>query len=313
VVATPVRAHARPLVPVLHPRYKVVGHQGVTSTPDGRYTLFPTRPSTVGTVFNERTGRRRVVVLPRSCRAPSTLSNVQLGDNWLAAQCSRSRAALYSLATGRWRSLNATDLCRPAASNGCSLDAVGTDWLEYDNGNDHVGDRFVFEKIATGAVRSDPTHANTDPHVWADLDSPQLGHRICAPLRVPKYGSVQFTGQFAIATTSSGTQYLERCGTGLHRLLSEINPVGVGAHAILFYNDPNGPQIGRLHPVSGLVLPSLKAFKLAPPPVARGEISWVDLTDRHIYVTTDTGGDGEDVWSAPTTALARATVASATR
>jgi hypothetical protein len=51
---------------------------------------------------------------------------------------------------------------------------------------------------------------------------------------------VQFTGQFVIATTSPGAQYLERCGTGLHRLLAEINPVGVGAHAILFYNDPNG-------------------------------------------------------------------------
>jgi hypothetical protein len=60
------------------------------------------------------------------------------------------------------------------------------------------------------------------------------------------------------------------------------------------------------------MLPSLKAFKLAPSPVARGEISWVDLTAGHIYVTTETGGADEDVWSAPATVLARATIGSAT-
>jgi hypothetical protein len=165
VAATPVRGQTRPPVAV-HPRCKVVAHQGVASAPDGHYTLlFTTRASTIGTVLDERTGRRRIVVLPRSCRAASTLSNVQLGDSWLAAQCSRRRAALYSLATGRWRSLNTANLCGLATRDGCSLDAVGSDWVEYDNGNDHLGDRFVFEQIATGAVRSDPTHASTDTHV----------------------------------------------------------------------------------------------------------------------------------------------------
>src|ERR1700722_735303 len=320
VGATAVGAQARPTVPVLHPHYRLVGHQredqlvgdvGVASTPDGRYALLSKgQAPTVGTIVDERTGRRRLDVLPRSCRTRLARREGALGDRWLAAQCARGRAALCSLATGRWRFLSTAKLCDPAADVRCLLLAVGSDWIEYNNGRG-ASDPFVFQNIASGTIRPTPTHANPNPRGWAALDSPQLSHRICSPLRLPRYGTVQLTGPFVIVTTRNDA-YLERCGTRLHRLLSRSYPIAVGRDALLFYDDLR-PQIGRLHPITGLALPSLKAFKVAPPPLPRAEILVVDLTVGHIYIQTDAGAGGVDVWSAPVPRLARAPSASSVR
>src|ERR1700761_7544898 len=54
---------------VLHPHYRVVGHGGEAT--NGAYTiLWSHRPGVIGTMVDERTGRRTRLRLPAFCRQP---------------------------------------------------------------------------------------------------------------------------------------------------------------------------------------------------------------------------------------------------
>jgi hypothetical protein len=268
------------------PRWLVISHNGEAT--DGPYTLLTsTSPREAGTVIDERTGRRIRVLLPPDCRTPVE-SNMFLGDSWLLADCSHTRLALYSLAGRHWRSVTIASSCQhfnggPGGS--CLPLAVGTNWISYDEANYHLGDRFIFQNIATGAVRRDPGNART----LADLDSPVLARRICDPLRVPSYGTLAFDGRYAVATDPQGI-FLEHCGTRLHLLLSYGPWVAMAPGAIVWLPAPN-------RALRGIFLPSLRRFSVAPPRGAADMVN-VDLSDRHIYIIGTTRNNTNDVWSA---------------
>jgi hypothetical protein len=261
------------------PHYRLVGHHGIAT--DGRYTvLWSVRHGEVGTLVDELTGRRRRVMLPAGCRSGGRISPV-LGDSWLLADCGHGRVDLYSTASDEWRPVTVTAACR----RGCVPLAVGTDWIEYDKQSRRLGDRFIFQNIATGAVRRDPTGATTLP----DLDSPALAQRVCRPLRVPRHGALIFDGRYAVAEGSTGT-FIEKCGTHL-RVPVPSEDVATAPGSIVWLTSATGPA-------SGVFLPSLRRFTVAPPPVHSYLVD-VELSVRHIYVTVATGGGGADVWSAP--------------
>jgi len=278
----------------VHPRWRIISHNGEET--NGSYTLLYGAPGVVGTLIDERTGRRVRLLLPRICsKANQSLS--QLGDSWLLEKCSHSRLDLYSLARRAWRPVRIASSCRHyngGPGSGCTPFAVGTDWIEYDVSSDGLGDRFLFQNIASGTVRRDPTTARTIP----DLNSPTLARRVCKPLRVPPtktQARLTVDGRFAVIA-SPADSFLERCGTGLHlSLTGGLGRVAVSPAAIVW---PTGPR-GRLR---GISLPSLARFTVALPPAAF-DIIWVDLTARHIYLDAMTRQNVYDVWSAPSPAL----------
>lgn len=261
------------------PHYRLVGHHGVAT--GGRYTvLWSVRRGEVGTFIDEQTGRRRRVMLPPGCRSGRRISPV-LGDSWLLADCGPGRVELYSPGSDEWRAVTVPAACRRA----CVPLAVGTDWIEYDKHSHRLGDGFIFQNIATGAVLPDPTNATT----LADLDSPVLAQRVCAPLRVPPHGGLTFDGRFAVAEGETGT-FIEKCGTHLHVPVPSAD-VTTAPGALVWSVSPTSAP-------SGVFLPSLRRFTIAPPP-GHSFIVDVELSVRHIYVTVAAGGGGADVWSAP--------------
>src|SRR5581483_505647 len=210
------------------PHYRLVGHHGMAT--DGRYTvLWSGGPGEVGTFIDEQTGRRWRVMLPAGCRKGGPVSPT-LGDSWLLADCGRGRVELYSPAARDWQAVTVAPACRNyrSSAGGCIPIAVGTDWIEYDKQSIRLGDRFIFQNIATGAVRGDPTNAKT----LADLDSPSLAQRVCDPLRVPRHGQLTFDGRFAVAEGATGT-FLEKCGTHL-RIPVSSDDVAVGRGSLVW-------------------------------------------------------------------------------
>jgi hypothetical protein len=261
------------------PHYRLVGHHGVAT--DGRYTvLWSVRRREVGTFIDELTGRRTRVMLPAGCRPGGRISPV-LGDSWLLADCGPGRVELYSPASHEWRAVAVAAACRRR----CVPLAVGADWIEYDKESPRLGDRFIFQNITTGAVLGDPTNART----LADLDSPLLAQPVCAPLRVPRHGRLTFDGRFAVAEGATGT-FIEKCGTHLRVPVSSAD-VAAGPGAIVWSTSPTSAP-------SGVFLPSLRRFTIAPPP-GHSFIVDVELSVRRLYITVATGAGGADVWSVP--------------
>lgn len=283
-MATFVSALLLALTGAIAPHYRIVGHHGMAT--DGRYTvLWGAGAGQVGTVIDEQTGRRRLVMLPPGCRSGGRISPV-LGDTWLLADCGRGRVALYSPAGHSWRTVTVAPACRNyrSSAGGCVPLTVGTDWIEYDKESVHLGDRFIFQNIDTGAVLGDPTNATT----LADLDSPVLAEPVCAPLRVPGHGKLTFDGRFAVAEGATGT-FIEKCGTR-RRVPVPSNDVAASPRSLVWVTTPTSP-------ISGVFLPTLRRFTVAPPP-GHSFIVDVELSVRHIYVTAASGGGGADVWSA---------------
>jgi hypothetical protein len=275
----------------LTPHYRNVGHHGMAT--DGRYTvLWSALAGEVGTFIDEQTGRRWRVMLPAGCRAGGRVSPT-LGDSWLLEDCGRGRVDLYSPAGRDWQAVTVAPACRNYRSRagGCIPVAVGTDWIQYDKQSVRLGDRFIFQNIASGAVRGDPAGAAT----VADLDSPTLAERVCRPLRVPRHGRLTFDGRFAVAEGAAGT-FIEKCASHL-RIPVSSDDIAAAPGSLAWSVSPTSPP-------SGVFLPSLRRFTIAPPP-GHSFIVDVELSVRHIYITVATGGGGADVWSAPAPAPKR--------
>jgi hypothetical protein len=250
--------------------------------------LWSGRRVEVGALTDEQTGRRVRVILPAGCRRSPGHNSPVLGDAWLLADCGHRRVDLYSPASGDWRAVTVPQTCRNDKHHGggCVPLAVGTDWIEYDKEQSaRLGDRFIFQNIATGAAQRDPTDATTLP----DLDSAVLAQRVCAPLRVPRHGTLTFDGRFAVASGATGA-FIERCGSRLRLPVPFFN-VATGPGSIVWLPSPTSD-------VRGVFLPSLRRFTIAPPP-GHSYLVDVELSVRHIYVTVATGRGGADVWSAP--------------
>jgi hypothetical protein len=166
--------------------------------------------------------------------------------------------------------------------------AIGSDWMEVDTNCDdiHTCPSWSYENLATGAVEPNPTNSRTVP----DLNAPELGHQICAPLRVPSNHRIEPSalirqaGRFVLAAGVTN-QFLEKCGTHMH-----VRLVGAGSDPVAFTRKVVLWQTaGRT--VSGLLLPSLKPIQIRLP----GNQSFaIAIGPRHIYAL---GNDR--LWIAP--------------
>ena len=301
----------------LHPSWRYVGASGeVLTSPRYVFMANPGYPSGLskpgGTLIDEQTGSKKSIV-PPSPAGYDCPSASAIGGPWLAFGCvaqdptSGANAyefALYRIATGRWRVV-------PDVISGNVL-GVGADWIEIwaaDAGEPQP--RLVFQNLITGKTQ---TLAAWQPggDTVPDLNSPALGRRLCAPVRVPNAwqaigentedwpGTLSFFGAYAVAWGYTRALkpfgYLERCGTHLHRW---IGPIGGGvdyaaanAHAVVWQ------QSNLASDLQGAYLPSLKKFTIdttdlvnSVPTEYTGESntysSW--LTSRALYVLVQPG------------------------
>jgi hypothetical protein len=278
VAAAPVSARA-PLR--FRERFTQLPYVGVSTS--GRYTLLETTvQGEVGVVLDELTGRRATVWLPADCPEPDS-NNLMPGGAWLLEDCTSSRVDLYSLARGSWLDVPIAPGCvnfHAGPGSTCSLYAVGTDWIAYDESSYRLGDQFVLQNIASGALRRDPANART----LADLSSPALVHHVCRPLRTPAQGAmVGLIGGFALAITGGGV-VVERCGSRLHRAL----PFTDGFVYDTWSTSDSRALIWQAppwHVLSGIFLPSLQRFSVSAAKPRRFQPDIGEQTsDRHIYL-----------------------------
>ncbi len=280
-------AAAAPPALVFHPSFQRLGFTGFDV--DGRYTLLSTSvQGEVGVVFDELTGARSVVSLPTDCPVPD--NGPLLGGGWLLEDCTTSRVDLYSLAAQTWRQVTVASGCsrfNAGTGSSCVPDAIGSDWIEYDESSEHFGDRFVFQPIDGGPPRRDPANART----IVDLSSPRLARRLCTPLSVPKDGEVTLDGAFGVVGGPAGT-FLERCGRRLHLALGPAVTVQ-SARGLIAWS-PAG------HSLEGVLLPSLRRFRVILPWRRRALILDAQISDRRIYLeVVPVSADQGQVWSAP--------------
>ena len=304
VVGWPAVAGAStPAALVFHPRFRPLSFAG--SQTDGRYTLLSTTvQGQAGVVVDELTGAQSVVWLPADCPVPA--NGPMLGGGWLLESCTTSRVDLYSLNTQTWRQVAVAPGCsrfNAGTTSSCVSAAIGSDWIEYDESSVHLGDRFVFQSISGGELRRDPTNART----VVDLSSPRLARRLCAAASVPKYGRVTLDGAFAVVSGPAGA-FVERCGRRLHLALGPAVFVQSVPGAIAWLAEP-----GRS--LQGVLLPSLRRFRVILPRPRRAQVIDARISDCHIYLDVlPTGSDPAQLWSAPLpTVLAAATRAPARR
>jgi hypothetical protein len=255
---------------------------------NGPYTLVMSGGG-AGQVIDEITGQRVHLRLPGYCHSPA--ADPVLGDSWLMEECNASHLALYSLARRRWRRVTVASGCvhfNAGPGSACVPLAVGKDWIELDEESDRFGDVSVFQNIQTGRVRRDPTKGRTFP----SLDSPSLARRLCRPLQVPSHTFVSFAfqGPFILVTDEAGP-VLERCATRLHRDLRGALQAGLGPGAVMWLSSP------RPGPIDGIFLPSLKRFRVMPPHGAT-DLSFIQLSSRHLYLSGSTRSNLSVTWSA---------------
>jgi hypothetical protein len=183
-----------------------------------------------GALIDEQTGNKRSIV-PLAESGLSCGQASAIGGSWLAFVCklasranqpAKNQIELYRIPTRQWRSV-------PDALGGPVL-GVGADWIEIWVPEPNVPHpQFAFQNIFSGKTQ---TLAGWQPggQVIPDLNSPSLGQRLCAPVRVPDVwytngedwpGTVSFFGRYAVVGGTTRAEkafgYLERCGTRMHR------------------------------------------------------------------------------------------------
>ena len=301
-------------VVALHPGWRLAWSNGFSDViGDGRYALLLSPSPPTALLIDEQTGRRTRLSGDPSERGCQIVS---IGFPWVLANCSGA-AALYSIPTGKWRSVAPPP--PPPACIACieMPRAVGRFWIKWtvvtSEGPDSWATSYVFENIADASLRTDPTNATT----IANPDHPGLSQHVCSPLRVPPpYGtypfdtieSLTFDGAFAIVQQQAPQHRpedappvhtsLRRCSSRLNRAIGSYvggryphsyaaDSYPANAHALIWYT-----AHGRLN---GLFLPSLRRFVTQLPPAAAKLTSdpvapiRLALTARTLYViVTDT-------------------------
>lgn len=285
------------------------GGQLLTSS---RYVYLPhtVGAGSSGTVLDEQTKHRTAISEPGCWPA-------LFGGSWLLFSCYPAPVVrLYSPVTEAWRMIRIKAVGYPQA--------VGSDWIDFLNvpacaDPNHCDNAPVheFQSINTGkVVIAYPGTGVGMPFgtTIPDLNSRSLGHKLCSPLRAPTEvtsqgtirGQLTLYDRFLLVESSDGRStgtYLERCGSRLHRLItnSPFPDSALAEAAVKTATNPHvilwatGPQ-----QLSGLFLPSLRPFTIRVPatvgPVMAltGNVAQAFLTSRTLYLL-----NGTQLWSTP--------------
>jgi hypothetical protein len=264
-------------------------------------------------VINQRLGTR--TTLDSQCLL------FGLGPPWALMGCPQTSNPyeartyeLYSLADGTRQTVTPAARLPQQCPQGdgetecASADAVGAHWIRWDASCYHCAITSLFQNIQTGELRADPTNATT----FADLNSPALAHTTCPGVRLLRnfdspgavWGSLTTDGQFALATGTNNSVYLERCGTRMLRLLGNdsrpANPLASNDGAIVWQtlSRQNGLLLTSTQ-LNGLLLPSLQRFTIPlPSPIAKqpglpsdpSAVAGLELTPDALYVRDESDG-----------------------
>lgn len=274
---------------------------------DGRYVVMGM------SLIDSRTGQRTQI------SAPGCFLVNAVGGGWVVLTCGTDTAPSYSLYDiGDGQTLPLTinqSLIQPdcdAGDPGCeNVTAIGSDWIAFAPMcvEEHCNMTFAFQNLSTGETAPDPTNRTTA----VDLNSSTLGQQVCSPVTVPttdigsegnlqEWGSLEFDGRFAVATSNGGS-FLVRCASNLQQRLTYTSYPGC-AHAACSppFNSHLIVWESRPLQLTGIFLPSLRRFTIPVPGVidpspgmyVNGDRYALALTDRTLYV-----GNGRGVWSVP--------------
>jgi hypothetical protein len=253
-----------------------------------------------------------------SLSEPGCTSAAAISASTIVFSCGTAAGSSYQLYDMANRQVRPLEI-NPSLSAGCApvtagcmeVTALGSDWVSLLPWCDqeHCGQVYSFQNLATGATAPDPTTPNTT----IDLDASSSSRSVCSPVTVPAnaqsgednlttYGTVTPEGRFQIATSNAGS-YLEQCGTHLRRRLTYTSYPGC-AHQIC--SPPTNSRLvvwqskpGRL---AGVFFPSLKRFTIVIPasvdPNASSE-QFVNGNQYALALTTHTLylGVGNAVWT----------------
>jgi hypothetical protein len=162
--------------------------------------------------------------------------------------------------------------CTSTIGNSCSFVALGRDWIEVESQAYHQANEYFIARIPTGAESG--SRAEPGGRLAFDLDSSSGVQRLCSPLRYPEApwttadgttavqpGFMQVLGRFAlvadgyVAPTSYRSARLERCGE--HSAIQlPTTGIAISSRALAWWATGH---------VGGILLPSLKRFRLATP------------------------------------------------
>ena len=290
------RGHsARSALPSLHLSFRRAGRAaGVIS--DQRYAFItPDSLNQPWLLYDDVLGQQRQVP-----QIGCGVAGAQIFAGVLGFDCWRSRLTptirVYSIAARTWRAIPMNpQLTASCGYNTCEsfLSDAGSRWLQFTSSDCPMGEHCsfwkVFQNINTGSVEPDP--AVRGGQEVADLSSPRLAHRICAPLKVPEGfnifgpspgpGELRFYGRWALASSpgsGGGSQtYLQHCGTRLHQLIESgtaEGPLAASPHAVVWQQSAT-----RLN---FLFLPSRRHFVIRLPAASSG-VNALALTDERLY------------------------------
>jgi hypothetical protein len=209
---------------------------------------------------------------------------------------------LYSLPRGPWRTIAGNpglDGCADIDPGTCAPLAIGAHWFDYFVECYHCAATHVFENVATGVLKDDPTAGRVIPN----LGSTNLRHTACRAIHVTAGDTVTFEGSFALifqptsvtSAPGAGSYSLARCGSDLHQQLGGEGVLGLSnaglaatPKAVLWEDDSRTPRL------LGLLLPGRRRLQIPVPKQVGGMPYGVVLSSRHLYLN---GADGR-LWKA---------------
>lgn len=282
---------------------------------NGRFVAIDHADGSVG-LIDERSGEARLITNPNQ-EAGCGIGYAIVGP-WLTGSCTNQgggfTAELYAIATGLWRSVPVPDCFDwgdggTTGSTRCGF-VIGSDWLTWSESCQGCdpGQGVVALNSQDLPLKHLP---RTSPTTLADLGSPTLLKRLCAPLRNTSSNRLQldtnanFTagqvgapiGRFAIAVSARGKWLLERCGTRHQFALSQY-PITGNSTELIFYS-------GAGSKLTGIFLPSLRPFSIHVPaalltPNVPSQpqlvtLAGIELSSHVLYVV----GRGGELWQAP--------------